>query len=730
MRVRSRSRSTSRSLLSLAAVALVAGAVVPATAVAQVPGASVTYTSDQDFAQGQRVNLDVVNGTLRLSEVTSTFPSIWVALSDRGTIVRIDTESGEIIGEYLTAPEGTPRNPSRTTVGFDGTVWAGNRNSGYVVHVGNEPANQCIDRNDDGVITTSSGYGDVLPWPAPEGGASPTTAVPTDECILHLVKPKGDDARHVSVNPDGNVWVASYFGSPGNEPRIFTLIDGTTAEILDEQGPFDCGGYGGLVDADGVVWSTSSGSGLLRWDPAVADSDTCINVGGTGYGIALAPDGNIWVTLFGTNQVKRISSDGATQDTFTHGYNGSQGLAVAPNGDVWVSSGLGCFSDCVVSRLKPDGTFVGAVPTPTGAGSTGIAVDAAGKVWAANINSSTATRIDPTAGAIGADGVTPIGEVDLTVGFPATEGLPAGGPYNYSDMTGGVLIGSTAPQGSWTVVQDAGTAGTSWGSVSWNDEPEGFVPAGASLDNNVEVRVADTQAGLGAQPYQRVDKCGALDDLTGRFLQARITMRPNTAGESPILSDVTIRTAAERDRLGCSDTPPVECPSFPDVPPTNVHAQDICELAADGIVLGYPDGLYRPASPVTRGQTAAVLSRTSGLQQITRDPPTFSDIRGHTHEGHIEAAAAEGIVLGFEDGTFGPQLPIARDQTASMLARWLGLEPVADGPFTDVTSDNPHAGNINALHQAGIVMGTTPTTFSPRADVRRDQFAALVNRSR
>jgi streptogramin lyase len=722
--MRARSRSTSRSLLLTAVVALVASAVVPSIATAAVSGTSVTYTSDADFEEGQRVNLDVGNGTLRLSEVVSTYPSIWVALSDRGTIVRIDTRSGEIIGEYLTAPEGTSRNPSRTTVGFDGTVWAGNRASGYVVHVGNEPANQCIDRDGDGAITTSSGYGDVLPWPAPAGGESPTTAVPGDECILHLVKPKGGDARHVSVNPDGNVWVASIFGG---DTRIFNLIDGTTAEILEQHGPFPCGGYGGLVDADGVVWSASSSSQLLRWDPAVADSATCIDVGGTGYGLALAPDGHIWLTLFGTNQVKRISPDGLTQDTFTHGYNGAQGLAVAPNGDVWISSGLGCGSNCVVSRLKPDGTFVGAVPTPTGSGSTGIAVDSEGKVWAAAINSSTAVRIDPTAGPIGADGVTPIGEVDLTVGFPATEGRPAGGPYNYSDMTGGALLGTTAPQGSWTVVQDAGTAGTSWGSVSWNDEPEGLVPNGASL--TVEVRVANSVAGLGGQPFRAIDKCEALDDLAGRFLQARVTMRPNGAGDSPVLSDVTIRSAAERDRLGCSDGP-VECPNFPDVPPSNVHAQDICELAADRIVVGYPDGLYRPASPVTRGQTAAVLSRTAGLTPLKRTPPTFSDIRGHTHEGHIEAAAREGWALGFEDGKFRPQDPIARDQTASMLARWLGLAPVAQGPFTDVPASSPHAGSINALHAAGIIKGTSPTMFSPRADVRRDQFAALVNRSR
>jgi streptogramin lyase len=115
-------------------------------------------------------------------------------------------------------------------------------------------------------------------------------AVPEDECILHLVKPKGGDARHVSVNPDGDVWVASIFGEA---TTVFSLIDGTTAEILEEHGPFDCGGYGGLVDANGVVWSASSGP-LLRWDPRRGRQPTCIDVGGTGYGLALAPDGHIW----------------------------------------------------------------------------------------------------------------------------------------------------------------------------------------------------------------------------------------------------------------------------------------------------------------------------------------------------------------------------------------------------------------------------------------------------
>lgn len=568
-------RSQLTFIISLVAVLAVLVA-APSTAVTS--GTSITYTTDEDFAQGQLVNLDAVNDSLRLRATAGTFPSIWVALSDRGTIARVDTRTGEIVGEYLTAPEGISRNPSRTTVGLDGSAWAGNRNSGYLVHVGLADGNQCIDRNGDGVITTSSGYGDVLPWPS--GGVEEAV----DECILHLVKPKGGDARHVSINPDGNLWVASIYGF-GGEDRVFSLINGRSGAIIEEQGPFDCGGYGGLVDGNGVVWSASSGSQLLRWDPAEptsASNPVCLPI--VNYGLALAPDGHVWVSQFSGGLVHKVAPDGTLIGTFAHGASLAQGLAVAPNGDVWVSSSLSCSSNCVVSRLASDGTLLGMVPTPTGSGSTGIAVDAAGKVWAAAINSSTAVRIDPAAGAVGA--------VDLTVEFPATDGRPAGGPYNYSDMTGSVLLGATAPQGSWTVVQDAGVEGAVWGSVSWNDEPEGVIPDGASIV--VEFRVADTEAGLGSQEFQVIGLCDDLDEFVGRFAQVRITVRPNADGESPVLSDVTVRTAAERDALGCAAVggvadgvyppvpelePPLEAPS-PPVPGVIAEAQPATPVTA------------------------------------------------------------------------------------------------------------------------------------------------------
>jgi type VI secretion system protein ImpC len=107
-----------------------------------------------------------------------------------------------------------------------------------------------------------------------------------------------------------------------------------------------------------------------------------------------------------------------------------------------------------VSRLDNDGNLLKLVPV--GAYPTGVAVDALGKVWVTNLNSHDAYRIDPNGGLDG------LGEVDLVVPLGA-----GAGPYNYSDMTGVVAIGSTAPQGTWTVVHDGGLPGAAWGNAAW-----------------------------------------------------------------------------------------------------------------------------------------------------------------------------------------------------------------------------------------------------------------------
>jgi len=523
--------------LLLTIVAVLAAANV---ATGQSAVSDVVYTNDADFDKGTAVNLNhdpPFNNELKLNAETSTFPFIWISLSARGTIAKIDTRTGAVLGEYSSTSDGDNcHNVSRTTVTLDGSAYAGNRCQSSVIHVGLREANQCLDRNGNGTIETSSGYGDVLPWPGGSSSATGPVANAQDECILHYIDTIGGDARHVTANADGDVWVGHCCGNP-----TFVLIDNDTGVIKRTEGPFNlpqsCGGYGGVIDGRGTVWSATSGSHVLRWEPnspmVPGVNPRCVAV--QNYGLAVDSQDNLWVAEFG-DDVYKVSPDGLTvSGPYDNGSNtGAQGLAVDGDDHVWVSSSLSCSDNCTLGHLLNNGTFVGNV-SPAGKGSTGVAVDAAGKIWTANINggadgTGSATRIDPNAGPLGAGGV-PIGAVDLEVTLPSAH------PYNYSDMTGNALLRTTAPQGTWTVVQDGGAAGTQWGQIVWNTEARGSQPPGTEII--VEVRAADTQAGLGSQPFTVVSN-GAPFSLTGRFLEVRVTLRPDANGNGPILSDVRV----------------------------------------------------------------------------------------------------------------------------------------------------------------------------------------------
>jgi len=275
------------------------------------PG-SRTYTSTADFTTlGTLINLDEVNGVLSRSQMPKPLPNLWIAASNRGTVVRINTRFrpgdpndvtddvpvGAILGEYYTGPEGHGRNPSRTAVNLDGEVWVANRDDGTGASAGSvtrigvleggtlvDPAacepdgratyappfayNTCVDRNGDGMITTSNGLG-PLPWPF-EGQPLELGTVDTaeDECIINYVTLIGRESNHVSIDKNNNLWVG------GNWNNIFEQVDGQTGEIIEGDGVYPgtfnvgTGGHGGLIDSDNVLWSasTSGHTGLFRYD--------------------------------------------------------------------------------------------------------------------------------------------------------------------------------------------------------------------------------------------------------------------------------------------------------------------------------------------------------------------------------------------------------------------------------------------------------------------------------
>jgi streptogramin lyase len=513
--------------LAVAATFLLATWVMGTASASHLSGGTATYTLDGDFTEGTLINLVASGDQLQLDETTDTFPFIWVAASARGTIIKIDTSTGVVLGEYRTAPQGMATNPSRTTVDANGNVWAGNRNEtsggrGSVVHVGLAENGQCVDRNGNGVIDTSTGLGDIRGW-SNAGSADVNGGVSTaeDECIIHFVRTNGIAIRHVSVDGSNNVWAGGGYGT--SVPRFFDQISssGTILRSINMTSSADTGSgsipccYGGLVDADGILWSAGwTGSFIVRIDPSLANGTpglvTVVSVPHAAYGLAADSEGNIWVSHYSNARVSKVSKTGTVLGTFGTG-SLPRGVAVTADDNVWVAN----TSSNTVTRLTNAGTLVAHIPV--GSGPTGVSVDADGNVWSANMNANTASRIDPATNT-----------VDMTVSLGA-----GAGPYNYSDMTGSTI---TAPPsaGTWTIVHDSGVDDAPWGNVSWNASTPGDSSIAVSAASSTDASCTTFNV---AQPVTNgVDL--TVDD--GQCLRIVVNFTRASTGESPILTDLTV----------------------------------------------------------------------------------------------------------------------------------------------------------------------------------------------
>lgn len=585
--------------LLLTVVLIMAG--MPAAALS---GVSYTYTLDADFADGTLINVNYtdVPDQLQLNNQGEPFNFIWVAASARGTIVKIDTTDGTVLGEYHSAPAGMGTNPSRTTVDANGNVWAGNRNEasgglGSVVHVGLVENGQCEDRDNSGTIETSTGLGDIKPW-TNAGGADSNGGVSTaeDECIIHYVRTSGTNVRTVAVDGNNDVWIGGY----GN--LVHELYDSDGVVVPGTQFYLGCGGYGGLVDANNVLWSASIGyNRLLRYD-ATAKTGTCIPVNYS-YGLGIDTNGNIWNSMYTYNTISKFAPDGTLVTGFpktTGGASNDRGVAVTPaDNNVWVANSGGNN----LSRLDNDGNVLQVITV--GQAPTGVAVDAAGKVWVTNLSSNNVMRIDPLTNL-----------VDLTVDLGA-----GAGPYNYSDMTGSTL--TAAPDaGTWLVKHDSTLPAAPWSFIGWTADTPG--------DSTIVVRVRTSDDDVTYSPWFAVTNGVVPAGLpAGQYMEIEVSFARATTGETPILYDLTVSANRAPD---CSNaTPSIDTIWPPNHKFVPVDVNGITDPDGDALTISvlsiyqdepldtYGDGTFIPDGYGLGELTAYVRAERSGTWKVPGD---------------------------------------------------------------------------------------------------------------
>lgn len=108
----------------------------------------------------------------------------------------------------------------------------------------------------------------------------------------------------------------------------------------------------------------------------------------------------------------------------------------------------------------------------------------------------------------------------------------------------------------------------------------------------------------------------------------------------------------------------------------------------------------------------------------------FSDVKsGDWFAPAVTALADAGVISGFSDGTFRPYDTVTRAQFAALLARAVQPPQVFVEPFQDVYSTDWFYGSVASLYQAGLILGTSSTTFSPNRSIDRQQTCTLLMRA-
>lgn len=465
------------------------------------------FTYNKDFEEGQLVGLEdqTVRDQLQLSKKSTTLPFIWVPNSDEGTISKINSESGVELGRYRVGPANVTLDPSRTTVDLMGNCWVGNRQGGTAVKIGLSENGQCVDRNGNGKIDTSTGS-TALAWGEDECALF-EVSVSTGSTYLPGANKtdysSGPYPRGVAIDAGNNVWVSTF-----NSQKMFK-IDGATGKTLDKIDLPGHTSYGLVVDRQGKIWSSGSGGNhVLRYNPA--DRSTIrIPTRHLVYGIGIDKSNHLYAAGLNWNRVSRINT--ATEqmeiDAASVARN-PRSIAVTGDGDVWVTN----YQYGSVTRLSSD-LKEKAVIQSSGE-LAGVAVDSNGKVWAVDYYNRL-IRINPDTNKV---------EKDVAV---------KGFHYSYSDMTGFVSRTMTTQIGTWTAILDSQADGTKWQKLTWTSS----VPQGTSL--KVRARSGNDQKNWSA--WEDAVKDADLKATgPGRYIQFEVTVQVVSGDASPVLNDLAV----------------------------------------------------------------------------------------------------------------------------------------------------------------------------------------------
>jgi hypothetical protein len=493
----------------------------------EAPAAPVSrlWTTTQDFAEGERDNVDISNDEIKLPrEQTFEYPWVWVTnyrdtttTDRRGTISKIDARTHKEVARYR-GPGGAV---SRTAVDRFGNVWVECRDANAVIQILDERNwTLAYDFNGNGQLDTSRDLNG-------DGCIDPNTEMlpfGQDELVVRYYRfdrRTHDFPRAIGIDLNGFLWVGFYNSrkivqiDPNLPVGLYSpAVGGGIPPFLEELTNTPTP-YGFVTAGSGFMYGATLGPTVFEWcpgDPTVPRDAQITqqvvipsqdNWTARSYGIAVDPSCTIWAADFNGRLIRWYPWMGAAGVAVSASHptdSNQRGVIVDLDGNVWTSHTW----SSTIRRWDP------ATLTPfTFADTCSLSHSGIGIAYNGQI-------VNPAAPEFGHTTVTfftydPVTDTITQTGCVTCPGL---NPYNYNDFTG-ALLRYALNEGTWRTVYDGGCNDRIWGRLDWN----AFIPDGTSI--TVRVRAGNS---LPIQTEWTTVGNGEEFCLRGRYLEVEVRL--------------------------------------------------------------------------------------------------------------------------------------------------------------------------------------------------------------
>ena len=168
---------------------------------------------------------------------------------------------------------------------------------------------------------------------------------------------------------------------------------------------------------------------------------------------------------------------------------------------------------------------------------------------------------------------------------------------------------------------------------------------------------------------------------------------------------------------------------FSDIDEDDWYYDNVMDAADNGYISGMGDGTFNPMGSTTRAQFASMIANAMGYEADPEAPSMFRDVADDFWgKAAINFCVQNGILTGYEDGSFQPNKAITRQEAASILRNAFELTETTSELFPD---DSAIAGwakeSVYLVKASGLMKGDADTgNFRPTSSITRAEAASIM----